>query len=133
MIDLKAIAAAHGCRVTLDESASIPGQAAGDRAWLVQVPGRRAHLFVHSRTELGAWTDRLPAGRRLAALPGARVHQRGDREVTVVLPPEQFAQAAGLIQARRRRVLSDEQRAAGAARLAAFRFAPRTPEAKDGP
>jgi hypothetical protein len=109
-------------KVVLDESAAIPGQSAADRRWLQQIPARYGHIYLHGKDELGASaTGRIIAG-KLAALPGVRVHQRGDCEVTVVFPPGLFPAVAALLKARKRRRLSAEQAASGAARLAHHRF-----------
>jgi hypothetical protein len=122
MIDLKA---AYGgtYRIALDQSATIPGQSRADRLWLLQIPCRYGHIYVHGIETLGAYAaGRLIAG-KLAALRGIRVHQRGDSEVTVVFPPEEFPAVASLLQARKRRRVSDEQARAGAERLARYRHA----------
>jgi hypothetical protein len=125
MIDLKAT---YGDRfkVTYEESASIPNQTAADRAWLQVVEGHRAHIYIHGENNLGVYvrtfndgSDRLG---RLLAIPGARLHQNGDREATVVIPNDQFERAAEIIRARRRRQLSDSERRRLAEIGAEYRF-----------
>ena len=119
MIDLKA---RYGdtYRITLDDGHR-PDRA--DRLWLQQIPCKYGHIFIAGHETLGAYAaGRLISG-KLAALPGVRVHQRGDTEVNVVFPPEVFPAVAELLQARKRRQVSVEQARAGAERLAAHRGA----------
>src|SRR5438067_1055735 len=108
-------------RISLDEAATILGQSTADRRWLQQIPCKYGHIFINGTETLGAYAaGRLIPG-RLAALPGVRVHQRGDTEVSVVFPPEAFPAVAELLQARKRRKVSVEQARAGAERLAGYR------------
>src|SRR5512135_528800 len=108
MIDLRA---AYGdtYRITPDEAAVIPGQTKADRLWLQQIPCKYGQIYLHGTDTLGAYASgRLITG-RLAALPGVRVHQRGDTEVTVVFPPERFSAVADLLRARKRRCVAEDQ------------------------
>jgi hypothetical protein len=121
LIDLKKqFGAEH--KVVLDESANVAGQSAADRRWLQQIPCKYGHVYLHGEDTLGAYAEGRKIAGKLAALPGVRVHQRGDREVTVVFPPAVFPAVAALLRPRRRRRLSPEQAAAGAARLAPYHF-----------
>jgi hypothetical protein len=89
-------------KITFDPAAAIEGQSKADRLWLQQIPCKYGHIFVHGHETLGAYAKgRLITG-KLAALPGVRVHQRGDSEVSVVFSPEVFPAVADLLQARRR-------------------------------
>lgn len=109
MIDLKAT---YGdtFRITLDESAKSPGTSREDKLWCYRIPCRRGHIFVHGENTLGAYCDRRLIRKRLAALPGVRVHQDGDRETTVTFDPALLPKVAELLQARRRVRLSPEER-----------------------
>lgn len=109
MIDLKRLAGARW-RVTLDDSAEQDTSGA-ERLWLYRLAGNRGHVYVHGADRLGVWTDQRGMRDRLLALPGARLHQDGDREWTIVLAVEHLDTAAGIIKARRRRQVSEEQRA----------------------
>src|SRR5262249_44677372 len=135
-IDLKA-AYGRRYRVSWDESASIPDQSAEDRAWLQIVEAKYGHIFIHSERELGVYvrTKGDPTNRlgRLLAIPGSRLRQRGDHPATVVIPDEQFEQAAAIIHARKRRQLSAEHQAKLTAAAAPFRFQPgRSPHSDSG-
>jgi hypothetical protein len=121
LIDLKKMYGAR-YKIVLDESADIPDQSTADRQWLQQIPAKYGHIYVHGRDSLGAWaTGRIMSG-KLAAVPGVRVHQRGSIEVTVVFHPDLFPSVAALLRPRKRRRLSTEQAASGAARLVRFQF-----------
>jgi hypothetical protein len=110
LIDLRATCG-HRYRITLDESAEIDGQTRDERLWLFQIPGRFGHVYVHGWDTLGAYVrlhgDRL---NRLLAVPGARIHQRGDREASLTFPPEALEAVAAVLALRRRRRLSDDRR-----------------------
>jgi hypothetical protein len=97
-------------RITLDESASIDGQTHEERLWLYQIPCKFGHIFVQGENTLGAYCNRIKVIPRLIALPGVRVKQRGDREVNVAFDPAQLAEVAQLLKARKRRVISAEER-----------------------
>jgi hypothetical protein len=120
MFDLKQEFGA-GYFVRLDESVKIPGQSREDRLWLYQIPAKYGHIYPHSETHLGGYTDRRGIMTRLANLPGVRVHQHGDTELTVVFTPEHFPAVADLLRARKRPRRSAEQKAAATRRLAEFR------------
>src|SRR6516164_6309478 len=84
VFDLKRVAGDR-YRVTLDESAE-HDPLKDERPWLYRIPGARSHNYVHGPETLGVSADRRSAYRKLEAIPGARVHQRGDSEVTVLFP-----------------------------------------------
>jgi hypothetical protein len=117
MIDLKS-AAGDRYRVVTDES-WVPGE---DRRWHRRIPARYGHIYVHGAAELGVFCDASRVWRRLAAIPGARLHQSGDGERAYVIPFGHLDAAASIIRARRRPQLSDERRAALAARMATVRL-----------
>jgi hypothetical protein len=122
MLDLKALSGGT-LRVTLDESATISGRTQADRLWLLQIPCKYGHVYLHGTETLGAYAAGRRIAGKLAALPGVRVHQRGDSEVTVTFSPAVFPAVAVLLRARKRRRLSEEQARAGAERLARHRHA----------
>ena len=70
--------------------------------------------------------------RRIAAIPGVRVHQQGgnldprsfDGETTFLFDVSLFGQVAEIVKPRRKRRLSEEQKAAAVERLAGYRFSP---------
>jgi hypothetical protein len=108
MIDLKA-RFGRQYRVTLDPSAEQdPGEA--ERPWHYRIPCRSGFISVHGPETLAAWTDSRPMIARLVAIPGVRVHQRGDHEVRVLFGPETLDAVADLLRARKRRQVSDAER-----------------------
>jgi hypothetical protein len=128
MIDLRAFAGDR-YRITLDELAtcivderSRARELRRERLWLNQIQGSRGHIYVHGPETLGVFTDRRPTAKKLEALPGARYHQRGDTEVTILIPVDQLDNAATIVHARKRRRLTDEQKARLAAASAGTRF-----------
>ena len=114
MIDLKALAGDR-YKITLDESAELDPSWEG-RLWYYQIPGRRAGskhslISVHGKDTLAAWSDRYSIVRKLESLPGVTVHQRGDHEIRVLFPPSRLDEVAEVIEARRRRRMSEATKA----------------------
>jgi hypothetical protein len=72
------------------------------------IPGRFGSIEYHDGQVLAVYTDRPRLFAKLWAIPGARRHQTGDQEMRALFPPEALDQVAGVIRARRRRVLSPE-------------------------
>jgi hypothetical protein len=112
-------------RITYEESyyAQYGENARVEDAWLQIIPCRRGHLFPWGGDKLAASTNsRGSAARRLAGLDFVTVVQDGDDGVTVLFPVERFAEIAEIMGPRRRRQVSDAERA----RLAGLsrRFSP---------
>jgi hypothetical protein len=57
---------------------------------------------------LAVYTDHPRLFEKLWAIPGVKRHQTGATGIRAVFPPEAFEQVAGVVQARRRRVLTPE-------------------------
>jgi hypothetical protein len=107
-------------RIAYDDSAITPT----DRRdpWLMTIPCRGGVIYPHSAGLLAVEIDYRPhLAKRVAAIPGVRLHQCGDGEKTFLFPLDRFEQVAEVAKPRRRRRLTPEQRAAGAGRLAAWR------------
>lgn len=101
-------------RITHDESY------AGERSefrsaeepWLQIIPGQLGHVFPWSETRLAAATHRRgPVARRLMAIPGVRVEQDAADGVNVSFLPDLFGQVADLLRLKRRRQVSEAERA----------------------
>ncbi len=120
MIDLKKFAGVR-YRMTLDESAELD-TAHESRTWYYRIPCKYGFIAVHGPETLSASTSRRIMAGRLAALPGVKVRQRGDSEVTITFPPDCLDAVAALLQARRRRQLSPDQRERLVAMGSANRF-----------
>jgi hypothetical protein len=107
MIDLRAFAGDR-YRISLDESADPSRES---RLWYCRIPCRYGFINVHGPTTLAAYTDRRRMVPKLVAVEGVTVHQRGDSEVRVILDPSRLDAIADLHHAKRRRRLSDAERA----------------------
>ena len=111
--DLKALAAGK-YRVKREESYHAEHGERGRSAdlWLWFIPCLHGHVFPFGAGLLGASTDRRGGiARRLAALPGGRVHQDGDDGLIAVFPDSMFETVASILKARRRRSWSEAERA----------------------
>jgi hypothetical protein len=83
------------------------------------MPCKYGFVGVHDPATLAAWTGSSGIIQRLLAVPGVRVHQRGDGEVRVLFGLDQLDAVAELLQPRKRRrtVLNEEQRMAKSERM----------------
>jgi hypothetical protein len=72
------------------------------------IAGRLGQVEWHDGRDLAVYTNRPRLFPKLWAIPGVRRHQTGDQEMRALFPPEALEQVAGVIRARRRRVLSPE-------------------------
>src|ERR1700733_11756606 len=95
-------------RLTLDPSAS-PAPSRAERPCQVRFQAGYGHIGVHGDT-IVAYCDRPRLFPALLAIPRARVRQRGDHEIAILLAPEHLNRAAEILKARRRRRLSAEAR-----------------------
>lgn len=108
MIDLKS-QYGHAYRISREETAKVAGQTREDRMWLYRIPCKYGHIFVHGVDRLGAYCGRVGVIKRLVALDGVTIHQRGDREVSVTFPPSMLDSVADVLRAKRRPVRSPAQ------------------------
>ena len=91
--------------------------------WLLTIPCRHGHIYVQGRQYLGAsTTHRREIANRLLALPCVRLVQDGDDGINVVFHMDDFDQVAAIMRPKRRRKLSDEQRAERDKRLRDYQF-----------
>src|SRR5262249_46499384 len=72
------------------------------------IRGRFGSIEYHDGEVLAVYTDRPRLFAKLWAIPAVRRHQTGDQETRALFPVEALDQPAGVIRARRRRVLSPE-------------------------
>jgi hypothetical protein len=124
-IDLRELAAEHGYRYAWDESydpANVPHDTRD--TWYVRVVGKYGDIWPHSPSSglLGVFTTQRIGRRVLAEVPGSAIYTDGDDGLMITFPIPAFATVAGIIQCYRKRVLTDEQKAALAERGKASRF-----------
>jgi hypothetical protein len=91
--------------------------------WLMQIACKGGiTIYPHGGDLLAVEVDyHSTLAKRLAALPGVTLHQDGNREKTFLFPLALFDQVAAIVQPRRKRKLSPEQRESATARLAQAR------------
>jgi hypothetical protein len=118
-------------RITFDPAYDAKGRHRVNRdPWMMQIPceGRGVTIYPHGAERLAVEVNYRPSlARALVSLPGVIIHQDGGRrggEKTFLFPVDLFDQVAALVKPRRRRVLTDEQRQAAAARLPSYRSTP---------
>src|SRR5262245_65154194 len=95
-------------RITFDEAAE-----GRDDPWMMQIPctGRGITLYPHGGTLLAVEVDgRWHLARRLREM-GLTVHQDGDREQTFLFDVADFDRVAEVVQPRKSRRLTEEQKA----------------------
>jgi len=88
--------------------------AAGNRddPWMMTIPGRFGTIYPHGRDRLAVEVDGHPRiAKQVAAIPGIVLHQDGDDEKTFVFPVDLFDQVAAIVEPKRVKRLTDEQRA----------------------
>ena len=94
-----------------------------DDHWLKILPCRAGHICPWGGTKLAAVTDRLGAVvRKLAALPGAKLHQHGSDGAIILFDVACFPEVAKVMRPIRRRRMSPEQRARLSEAGAKYRF-----------
>src|SRR5882724_9649821 len=93
----------------------------------MQIPctGHGVTIYPHGGNVLAVEVDgRRNIAKKLAALPGLRLWQEGDRERTWLFDVSLFPQVAAIVQPKRRRQLTPEQREAMRQRLSNYAFRP---------
>ena len=90
--------------------------------WNMQIPCEKGVIYPYGGTKLAVEVDyRAPTAKRLAALPYCRLVQDGDHEKTFVFDVADFKAVAAIVQPKRRRTLTPEQRQQRAEQLAMVR------------
>lgn len=108
MIDLKALAGKK-YRISLDESTSMD-RVRDASPWYYQILGKYGHVWVAGKETLAFYCDHPRVTSRLLAIPGVKVRQRGDYEVNASFPTERLDEVCTLLQARRRRQVSEAEK-----------------------
>lgn len=133
-IDLKALFG-RDYQVTYEESyrAERGKCGRGHDPWLLVMPCRHGHIYPHGEDYLAASTNhRGRVARRLAALPFVRIVQDGSDGINVEFHSDDFDQVAAVMKPKRRRRLTDNQRADQVERLRDFQFRPAAHDAGNG-
>lgn len=108
-------------RITWDEAAG----AGRSDPWLMQIPCCFGTIYPQGGDLLALELDRHPkVAKEVAAIPGVRLWQDGDKDKTFLFPASQFEAVAALVQPKCRRRLTEEQRQANLDRLAKYWFQP---------
>src|SRR5262245_28284524 len=96
--------------------------------WMMTIPCHKGVIYPFGGDVLAVEVDHHPsAAHKLVAVPGVRIHQDGGSggEITFTFPADSFDAVAAIVQPKRRRRLSPEQRerlvAVGQAALARHR------------
>ena len=86
--------------------------------WVMTIPCRHGHIFVHGGDYLAASTNhRGPIATQLAALPCTTVLQDGDDGINAAFHLGDFDQVAAVMKPKARRQLTPDQRAERTERL----------------
>ncbi|OAI41454.1 hypothetical protein AYO40_03085 [Planctomycetaceae bacterium SCGC AG-212-D15] len=110
--------------------------------WYLLIPCERGMIYPFGGDKLAVEVHPR-TGRLLLDIPGIRLHQDGDLEMSLVFPVDLFPAVAAIVLPRRRRRLSPERRAKLVEASLPFRFKPgvqggsekqgRVPDTRDGP
>jgi len=90
------------------------------------IPGRLGHVYPASGGRLAAFGRSGPTAAKLRALPYAEVWTDGSDGVTVLFPPDRLNEVAHLLHLKRRRRVSDQERARLAEVGRQYQFRPRS-------
>ncbi len=113
-------------RCEFEESyyAELPEYRSVEACWLTIIPCRYGHISPQGERTLAAYSGSRLKRLELAALDCVELYVEGDHELTVIFDVADFDRVAAVMEPRRRRRLSPEQRAACAERLKAYHFQP---------
>src|SRR5260370_15261696 len=80
--------------------------------WMMTIPGRFGTIYPHGGENLTVEVDgHARIAKKVGAIPGIVLHQDGDDEKTFVFPVDLFDQVAAIMEPKRIKRLTDEQRA----------------------
>jgi hypothetical protein len=80
--------------------------------WEMTILGRFGTIYPHGGDYLAVEIDRHPRiAKQVAAIPGVVLHQDGDDEKTFVFPVSLFDQVAAIVEPKRIKQLTGEQKA----------------------
>jgi hypothetical protein len=109
--DLKPIADAGRFRLARDESNDAERFKGEELPWLLQIPCQRGHIYKHSDELLAVYVTTQPRAMKLEALEGVIAHDAfAEGEGIYLFRPELIEKVAGIMKAKRKRRMSEEQR-----------------------
>ena len=100
--------------------------------WMQTLLCRNGVIYPHGANRLAVECKGATAS-RLMTLRGITVHQQGDTDWTLTFDPAAFDAVAAIVKPRKRRLQSEEQKVACAARLNPFRYKKRPQSAAHSP
>jgi hypothetical protein len=106
-------------RTEHDPAAKTPSEKADP--WMMTLPCQNGDIYPHGADRL-AVECKTKTAHKLMAMSGITVHQQGDTEWTLLFDVAMFDAVAAIVKPRRRRRLSEEQKAANVERLKDHRF-----------
>jgi len=89
--------------------------------WMMTLPCENGVIYPQGTNRLAVECKTSTAG-KLLTLQGITVHQKGDREWTLLFDVAMFDAVAAIVKPKKRRLLSQEQKAGNAERLRGFAF-----------
>jgi hypothetical protein len=94
-------------RIGFDEAA-----VNGNTPWMQTIPCRFGTIYPHGNENLAVEVDgHNRIAKQVAAIPGVVLHQDGDDEKTFVFPVSLFDKVAAIVEPKRVKRLTDEQKA----------------------
>lgn len=109
-------------RVTLEANGVTKSQTPeAEYPWLYEIVGRKGMVYPHGSNVLAAVGFTPSSSRKLRGLTHA-LTVRGDQEVVITFEPKNIESVFKIIKPRKRRRLTDEQRAAAIERLKEHQF-----------
>lgn len=99
---------------------------AADMPWYWELLCKHGFIYPYSKTHLAAYTNKKRIRIKLKELAeehGMAIPQYGEQECVVLFTPKQFGKIAPLLQTRKKRQLSEEQKEVLRQRMAALHAA----------
>lgn len=91
--------------------------------WYMIIPCQHGHIYPHGKNLLGVATNKRGGiAQKLRKIPGVQVVQDGDDGINAIFHVDLLDQVAAVIKPRRRRRMTEEQKANAVARLAKIRL-----------
>jgi hypothetical protein len=114
-------------KVVFEESyyAERPEFRAQEAPWLMIVPCRYGHIYPWGQERLAVFCESPRLGLQLLAIPDATLHTDGSDGLTILFPADHFEVVAQIMEAHKRRRLSEARKQQLREVGEAYRFQPR--------